>query len=92
MFQNITFWGGGVDLWGKSHSQPSYASDSFFSDSTVVNGAEEETIRRSGHTQEKFKQQSMCDGIIECVGFTSMLHMGQVQTGLTEGIKICQGR
>jgi Diacylglycerol kinase accessory domain. len=34
----------------------------------------------------------MCDGMLEVVGFTSMLHMGQVQTGLTQGIKICQGR
>lgn len=82
---NIQYWGGGVDLWNNSYANDELVSDSFMSDATV-------NSERHGEVQSKFKQQSICDNLMEVVGFTSMLHMGQVQTGLAKGIRICQGR
>ncbi len=88
VLQNITHWGGGVELWENSYSAQSLqVSDGFFSDTTTVS----ESNQTSGVTQEKFKQASYCDGCIEGVGFTSMLQMGQVQAGLAKGLRVCQG-
>ena len=39
-----------------------------------------------------FRKQSICDGIMEVIGFQSVFHMGQSQAGLAKGIRICQGR
>ena len=38
-----------------------------------------------------FKPQSQSDGIFEVIGLTSIWHLGQVQVGLDQPLKICQG-
>lgn len=40
----------------------------------------------------KFQMQKIDDGLIEVVGIRSLFHLTQLQVGLTEPIKICQGR
>ncbi|XP_049645659.1 diacylglycerol kinase theta isoform X3 [Suncus etruscus] len=39
----------------------------------------------------RFKKPRMDDGLLEVVGVTGVLHMGQVQGGLRSGIRIAQG-
>ena len=46
------------------------------------------TVRSSTN----FVKQSTCDKMIEAVGVTSVLHMGQCIIGLDGGIRLCQGR
>ena len=43
-------------------------------------------------TSSSFKRQSMDDGIIEVLGVTDMLHLGQVQVGMDLPLQLCQGR
>lgn len=40
----------------------------------------------------KFRMQNIDDGLIEAVGIRSLFHLTQLQVGLTEPIKLCQGR
>eukprot|EP00794_Sanderia_malayensis_P012297 gene12297-13565_t len=40
---------------------------------------------------EKFKIPSHSDGIIEVMGFTGVVHMGRIKSGLSSAIRICQG-
>ncbi|CUV05168.1 unnamed protein product [Cryptosporidium hominis] len=39
----------------------------------------------------KFQMQKIDDGLIEVVGIRSLFHLTQLQVGLTEPIKLCQG-
>ncbi|KAH8583811.1 diacylglycerol kinase [Cryptosporidium sp. chipmunk genotype I] len=39
----------------------------------------------------KFQTQKIDDGLIEVVGIRSLFHLTQLQVGLTEPIKLCQG-
>ncbi|KAF7228712.1 diacylglycerol kinase theta [Nothobranchius furzeri] len=39
----------------------------------------------------RFKKPSISDGLLEVVGVTGVVHMGQVQSGLRSGIRIAQG-
>lgn len=89
--QNIDNWGGGVaNIWNNSSADQGSASESFMSDSSIHNSSDKDTPVK-GYSQEKFKKQSYCDGNLEVFGFTSILHMGQVQIGLAQATKICQG-
>lgn len=42
--------------------------------------------------EHSFRPQRISDGILEVVGFHSLLHLGRVQVGLNEAVKIAQGR
>lgn len=87
IIQNITYWGGGIhDIWNDSTESTAYLdSEPFFSDSVA---GESENV---GQVQTSFKKQSYCDGVMEVVGFSSILHMGRTQTGLAKPVRICQG-
>ncbi|XP_019726948.1 diacylglycerol kinase theta [Hippocampus comes] len=39
----------------------------------------------------RYNKQSVDDGLLEVVGVTGVVHMGQVQSGLRSGIRIAQG-
>ncbi|XP_008567756.1 PREDICTED: diacylglycerol kinase theta [Galeopterus variegatus] len=42
-------------------------------------------------SDSRFKKPCMDDGLLEVVGVTGVMHMGQVQGGLRSGIRIAQG-
>jgi diacylglycerol kinase (ATP) len=43
-------------------------------------------------SQRNFRKQSFSDGLIEVIGLTDVLHMGQVQIGMDEPFQIGQGK
>lgn len=43
-------------------------------------------------SQRNFRKQSFSDGVIEVIGLTDVLHMGQVQIGMDEPFQIGQGK
>ncbi|TRY91095.1 hypothetical protein DNTS_020395 [Danionella cerebrum] len=43
-------------------------------------------------SDSRFEKPRMDDGMLEVVGVTGVVHMGQVQSGLRSGIRIAQGR
>jgi hypothetical protein len=42
--------------------------------------------------EEGFKPLSFSDGFIECIGITSLAHFAQIKAGVSEGIRLGQGR
>ncbi|KAJ1607656.1 diacylglycerol kinase [Cryptosporidium canis] len=46
----------------------------------------------TNYTVNRFQVQKIDDGIIEVVGIRSLFHLTQLQVGLTEPIKLCQGK
>ena len=44
------------------------------------------------NSREKFDRNSHCDGMLEVIGLSDVLHMGQVQVGMDEPFMVGQGR
>ncbi|EZG79585.1 putative diacylglycerol kinase [Gregarina niphandrodes] len=53
---------------------------------TTGNGS----VAEPPHT--RFRPQRMADGRIELIGFRSLLHLGRVQVGMADSVKIAQGK
>jgi diacylglycerol kinase (ATP) len=41
--------------------------------------------------ESQFQKPTHYDGMLEVVGIRSVIHMGQIQSGLSSGIRIAQG-
>ena len=43
-------------------------------------------------SRERFDRNSHCDGMLEVIGLSDVLHMGQVQVGMDEPFMVGQGK
>ncbi len=43
------------------------------------------------HSNESFSKQSYSDGVLEIIGLSDVLHMGQVQIGMDSPFQLAQG-
>jgi diacylglycerol kinase (ATP) len=43
-------------------------------------------------SKSSFSKESFSDGVIEIIGLTDVLHMGQVQVGMEEPFQVGQGK
>ncbi|KAF7458635.1 Diacylglycerol kinase [Cryptosporidium felis] len=63
-----------------------------FKQNSPFNSQIDELSQTSNQEYEKnFEMQKIDDGLIEVVGIKSLFHLTQLQVGLTEAIKLCQG-
>lgn len=44
------------------------------------------------NSRERFDRNSHCDGMLEVIGLSDVLHMGQVQVGMDEPFMVGQGK
>ncbi|KAK6589187.1 diacylglycerol kinase [Cryptosporidium xiaoi] len=65
---------------------------SAFSSFPIISRQEHFTLSSDSEDfTSKFEHQKIDDGLIEVVGIRSLFHLTQLQVGLTEPIKLCQG-
>ncbi|XP_028405836.1 diacylglycerol kinase theta-like [Dendronephthya gigantea] len=43
------------------------------------------------HNDDKFSTSSPCDNLLEVIGITGVMHMGQIKSGIRSGIRLGQG-
>eukprot|EP00358_Blepharisma_japonicum_P005670 CAMPEP_0202943410 /NCGR_PEP_ID=MMETSP1395-20130829/3846_1 /ASSEMBLY_ACC=CAM_ASM_000871 /TAXON_ID=5961 /ORGANISM="Blepharisma japonicum, Strain Stock R1072" /LENGTH=236 /DNA_ID=CAMNT_0049640851 /DNA_START=996 /DNA_END=1703 /DNA_ORIENTATION=- len=79
IFLNIESYGGGVDMWGDSEM----LSESSASESVTSPGKREDVV---------WRKQFRNDNMIELIGVTSAFNLGECQVGLSQAIKLAQGK
>ncbi|KAH8741345.1 hypothetical protein FG386_003192 [Cryptosporidium ryanae] len=71
----------------------SWFSNSFMNSFPIISRQDHSSIHvESNNSSLKFERQKIDDGLIEVVGIRSLFHLTQLQVGLTEPVKLCQGR
>lgn len=79
MVLNTPSYGGGSDLWDEARAAPLRASTKPFAQWLVRTGRSARPLR-------------MDDGCLEVVGVTNVLHLAATLGGISNGVRLCQGR
>lgn len=76
LFLNVWSWGGGISVWRNGL--------------VTENGASDQSIGKC--TKKPLTQGSMSDGMIEVLGFTGGIHLGEVRINIREPVRLGQCR
>lgn len=93
LFLNIESYGGGVKLWNEEDSASSEGGSQDGSDDSDGDDDAAAAYGWGQHQQQQqqvFQSASMQDGMLEVVAVNGVVHLGQLQVGLSKAFKICQ--